>query len=162
MRSFPFEVCPVHRNSWTGHSSPVHHCPLWGLKSAAALLLLLSFIIFMSVGSQAQVTITVPGSTAPAIQITGLVPMRAVVNSGNSFNINNVQVLDGSTQLGLYVGNGTPMLDLRGVFDLSAGTHTLTVKETDTNGGTQSASTTFVVASTGDVTQSPEIGRAHV
>lgn len=149
------EVGAVRRNSRSASRLPLGQRRRRRLKSAAALLFLPSLIAFLSTHTQAQVSITVPGNTSPAIQITGLVPMRATINSGNSLNISKVQVLDSSTQLGLYVGNGSTSMDLRGVFDLSAGTHTMTIIETDTNGGTQSASTTFLVASNGNVTQSP-------
>jgi len=123
--------------------------------SAAALPLLLLIVVFMSVISQAQVSIGVPGNISPTIQIAGPVPLRAVVNSGTSFALDHVQVFDGTTQIGSYAGNGTTEFDLRGVFPLSAGTHTMTVTGTDTNGGIRSASTTFVVAANGDITQSP-------
>lgn len=148
-------VCFPYHNSWTCRVSSSDRQRLLPRTSSAALLLLLLAFVFAPTVSPAQVAITVPGSTSPNIQITGAVPMRAVVNSGNSFAVDHVQVLDGTTQIGIYTGNGSTSMDLRGVFALSAGTHTMTVTETDTNHGTQSASATFVVASTGDVTQSP-------
>ena len=144
----------AHRNAGICPASPTEQFWLRHTSSAALILLLL-IIVFMPISSQAQVNITVPGNITPSIQITGAVPLRAVANSGNSFAVDKVQVLDGTTQIGIYTGNGTTQMDLRGVFALSSGTHTITVKETDTNGGTQSSTTTFVVASTGDVTQSP-------
>lgn len=129
------------------------------LSKQPSCFLLIGFMLALIVprSASAQVTITVPGVVSPSIQITSPVPFRALVNSGNSFNIKTVQVLDGSTQIANYAGNGTTSTDVRGVFPLASGTHTLTVTGTDTNNGTVSATTTFVVASNGSVTQSPVI-----
>lgn len=87
-------VCFPYSNSWTRRVSSSSQQPLLSRISSAALLLLLA-CVFVPVASQAQVTITVPGPTSPSIQITGAVPMRVVVNSGNSFAVDHVQVLDG-------------------------------------------------------------------
>ena len=99
-------VCSPYSNSWTRRVSSSSQQPLLSRISSAALLLLLA-CVFVPVASQAQVTITVPGPTSPSIQITGAVPMRVVVNSGNSFAVDHVQVLDGTTQIAIYTGNGT-------------------------------------------------------
>lgn len=154
MKLFRCLLGSCHHNSSINIPAATSHQRLRHIFNAVWVCLPL-IILFLPARGDAQVSITVPGVVSPSIQITGTVPMRAVINSGNSFNIKSVQVLDGSTQIGNYAGNGSTSMDLRGVFALSSGTHTMTIKETDTNGGTQSASTTFVVAGNGSVTQSP-------
>jgi hypothetical protein len=126
-------------------------------QNAFSITIAILLMTIAAKSASAQVTLTVPGSVSPSIQITGSVPMRALVQSGNSFNIKTVQVFDGSTQIANYAGNGTNSIDVRGVFALSSGTHTMTVTGTDTNNGTVTASTTFVVAANGSVTQSPAV-----
>jgi hypothetical protein len=119
----------------------------------AGVACMLMLMVFMPAQSWADVSIAAPGN---GVQITGSVPFRAVVGSTGAI-ITNVRVVDGSTQIGNYVGNGTASIDLRGVFNLAAGTHTITVTGTDANNATYSASSTFTVAGNGSVTQSPSV-----
>lgn len=123
-------------------------------KLTAAMPLFAALIIFAQLPSRswADAVISIPGN---AVQVTGTVPLRAMVSSNNSTAITNIQVLDGSTQIGNYGGNGTPSIDIRGVFTLSTGSHTLTINGTDTGNNVYTASTTFTVAANGSVTQSP-------
>src|SRR5262245_55443182 len=94
----------------------------------AALFLTLAVLSFSNFDS-AGLTITVPG---PNIHITGPAPLYATVTSTGAV-LTNVKVLDGTTQLGSYAGNGTSLFSVHAVYPLGAGSHTITVTGTDAN-----------------------------
>ena len=121
------------------------------ISLASLLPMLLLFFVFATAQAWAGVTFTVPGAN---VQVTGSAPLVATVSS-NGAPIVSVQVLDGSTQLASYAGNGSSSITIHAVYSLSAGSHTLTVKGTDTGNVTYSATRTFTVAGNGSVTQSP-------
>lgn len=120
-------------------------------RNCILFLALMAIGLLSSKQAWAGVAFTIPGA---GVQVTGPVPLVVSVSSAGP-NITNVQVLDGSTQIGSYAGNGSATINIHAVYALTIGSHTLTVKGTDANGNTYTGTQTFSVSGNGSVTQSP-------